>query len=388
VNVVHVFPYSPRISGGHSNAIRAFIESQKLAGVQAMAVAPKFDGPPSDAKFSFPLMEVDSLWTLRWETIARQFGLAAEETVFNFHSVNHRLAPFQRDLKQAGVPYVLTSHGQLGIQTFARWLKKFVYLSLVDHGPRHAAGLHVLTSVVANQLKFVLPGYRGSVLIQGNLITLPDSINLRAGNRSEYGIPPDCCVLLYLGRMDVDIKGLDLIVEAMSFLPPSQFCLVLAGPDWQNGKARLENLARQLGCRDQIRFIGPVYGDKKWELLQLADIFVSPSRREAFSVALAEAMACGLPVVTSTQVNLAPDLMSDGTALVCPLNAESLADAIMTLDTDRDGRLTLGNNGRAWVAVNCNPHRAGERFRDFYRAILDKQKARPQPNQPSPLPAS
>lgn len=349
-----------------------------------MAVAPKFEGQPPEMTFDFPLAEVDSLWALRWETVAKQFGLTAAETVFNFHSVHHRLTPFLKDLRRVGVPYVLTSHGQLGVQTFARWLKKFVYLSFVDHGPRQAAGLHVLTSVVANQLKFVLPGYRGKVLIQGNLITLPDSTSLSPGNRSEFGIPPEPCVLLYLGRMDVDIKGLDLIVEAMSFLPPGRFCLILAGPDWQNGKARLENLANQLGCRDQIKFIGPVYGAKKWELLQLADIFISPSRREAFSVALAEAMACGLPVVTSTEVNLAPDLMSDGTALVCPLDAESLADAIMTLDTDREGRLTLGNNGRAWVAVNCSAQRAGERFREFYRSLLEKQNARPQLDQPAP----
>lgn len=385
MNVVHVFPYSARVSGGHSNAIHAFIRSQRLKGINAVAISPRGDSASPAAAFEFPLVEVDSLWAQRWEGIARSFRIAAGDSLLNFHSVNRRFAPLLQDLRAAGVPHVLTSHGQLGVQTFARWFKKFVYLNFVDWGPRRAAGLHLLTSVVANQIKLVLPGYRGAKLIQGNLINPPEMAALPAMSPGDFGIPPAACRLLYLGRLDVPIKGLDLVVEALSYLPAGEFHLVMAGPDWQNGKARLKRLAAQFGCQNYVHFTGPVYGDRKWGLIRMADIFVSPSRREAFSVALAEAMALGLPVVTSVNTNIAPDLMADGTALACPLDAEALANAIMTLARDRDGRLTLGNNGRAWVEANCNPYRAGERFHEFYGAILARR--RPAGGPPQPVPA-
>jgi glycosyltransferase involved in cell wall biosynthesis len=375
VNVVHVFPYSIRVSGGHTNAIRAFITSQRRAGINAVGLAPGPDAPAPAASFEFPLVELDSPWPRRWETIALALGIGRDRTLLNFHSINHRLAPLMRDLRRVGVPYVLTAHGQLGIQTVGRWFKKFLYLNLVDRQPRQAAGLHVLTGAVAHKLKYVMPGYQGAILVQGNLITPPDLVAIPAAARNEYGIPPEAFILLFLGRLDVPIKGLDLVVAALAQLPANQFCLVLAGPDWQNGKAQLEALANRFGCRKQIRFLGPIYGDKKWELLRLADVYISPSRREAFSVALTEAMACGLPVITSQNVDAAPDLMAAGAALVCPANAAALAKAIVKLATDPAGRRTLGGQGKSWVEAHCNANFAGERFRTFYSSILDRQSA-------------
>ena len=165
MNVVHVFPYSASVSGGHSNAIRAFITSQRQAGINAVGLSPKPDAPGATTPFDFPLVEVDSLWELRWETIATRFGIEANQTILNFHSVNRRFAPLFRDLQRAGVPYVLTSHGQLGVQTLSRWLQKFTYLNLVNRGLYKAAGLQFLTTHAASQLKYLLPGFQGASLV-------------------------------------------------------------------------------------------------------------------------------------------------------------------------------------------------------------------------------
>src|ERR1039458_7980616 len=105
----------------------------------------------------------------------------------------------------------------------------------------------------------------------GSDLTLPTE------SRSDYEIPQDAIVLIFLGRMDVWVKGLDLLVQAFSCLPPDRFRLLMVGPDWQEGRAKLEHLAERFGCRNRIRFLGPIYGDKKWSLLRMADIFVSPS---------------------------------------------------------------------------------------------------------------
>jgi glycosyltransferase involved in cell wall biosynthesis len=374
MNVVHVIPYTPRVSGGHSNAIRSFIASQRAKEINAVGIAPKADEKAAEEAWEFPLVEVDSLWKLQWAPIADRFAIATGSSLVNFHSVNLRFAPLLADLRRAGVPYVLTSHGQLSFQNARHWLKKFFYLNCLDRGPINAAGLHFLTSFAAQRMRFLLLGYKGLTLIQGNLVKVPDLATSRPASRSDYEIPPGVFVLVFLGRIDVWVKGLDLLVEAFSRLPPDRFRLVMAGPDWKGGRARLERLADRFGCRNRIRFLGPIYGDKKWSLLRMADVFVSPSRWEAFSVAQAEAMAVGLPLVTSTKINLALDLREADAALLTPLAVEPLAKAIVTLEVDQERRRAMGNRGRAWAEAHCNPDRAGLRFREFYQSILERSR--------------
>jgi glycosyltransferase involved in cell wall biosynthesis len=372
VNVIHVFPYSPAVSGGHSNAIRSFIACQRAKGINAVAIAPKPEAEAAETRWEFPLAEIDSLWNLRWPSIAERFGITSVNSLLNLHSVNHRFAPFLGDLRQAGVPYVLTSHGQLNFRNAAHWLKKFVYLNFLDRGPRKAAGLHLLTTLADRRLDLLMPGYSGQRLIQGNVVSLPNLAELPAGSRSDFDLPPDAFVLVFMGRLDVWVKGLDLLVEAFACLPSERFRLVMAGPDWQGGKAKLEQLAQRFGCRNRIHFVGPVYGEKKWSLLRMADLFVSPARWDAFSVAHAEALALGLPLVTSDRIAMAADLREADAALLAPLAVEPLAKAICSLEADQELRRTLGNRGKAWAEMNCNPDRAGLLFREYYQSILDR----------------
>src|ERR1035441_9328819 len=224
MNVVHVFPYSAKVPGGHSNAIRSFIACQRAAGLNAVGIATEAEAELAKLTCEFPYAEVGSLWGLRW----------------------------------VGVPYIVTSHGQLSFQTPWRWLKKFVYLNLVNRGPLRAAGLHALTKFAAQRAKYLLPTFHGDVLVQGNLVDLRNLGGSTIASRSDYGIPNDACVLGFLGRLDVHVKGLGLLVEAFSCLPSDRFRLLLIGPDWNGGKAELELQAERFGCKDRIHFTGAI----------------------------------------------------------------------------------------------------------------------------------
>jgi glycosyltransferase involved in cell wall biosynthesis len=142
--------------------------------------------------------------------------------------------------------------------------------------------------------------------------------------------------VLYLGRLH-PLKGLDLLVEAWRSVRSSlvHYCdsasvaddqqtvgsgqsavgsdstharmnsrtnellLVIAGPDEQGTLRALKEQVARLGLEESVKFVGPVYGEEKWRMLRSADVFVLPSRSENFGIVVAEALACGVPVIAT-----------------------------------------------------------------------------------------
>jgi glycosyltransferase involved in cell wall biosynthesis len=102
-------------------------------------------------------------------------------------------------------------------------------------------------------------------------------------------------VFLYIGRLDVRQKGLDLLLRGFSRALRSGLngSLLLAGPDWQGGRATLEKLGKKLGLEENLSFWGGVYGEDKFNILAGADFFVHPSRWEGMSFSVIEALAYG-----------------------------------------------------------------------------------------------
>ena len=125
----------------------------------------------------------------------------------------------------------------------------------------------------------------------------------RQAARQALGLSPDAVIFLYFGRLAPDKCDLLPLLLAFAQLPPeSGAVLVVAGDDTQLrlGPA-LVAVAEQLGCGGRVRAETDVSRQAKLELLSAADVFVSPSEntQESFALTVAEAMASGLPVVTS-----------------------------------------------------------------------------------------
>jgi glycosyltransferase involved in cell wall biosynthesis len=125
--------------------------------------------------------------------------------------------------------------------------------------------------------------------------------------------------LLFLSRIH-EKKGCDLLVEAFASLAGQypEVDLVIAGPDKDGLKAKLAASAQRLGASERIHWPGMLTGDAKWGALRACDAMILPSHQENFGVIVAEALACGRPVLISNQVNVWPDVLEDGTGLVEP----------------------------------------------------------------------
>jgi glycosyltransferase involved in cell wall biosynthesis len=168
-----------------------------------------------------------------------------------------------------------------------------------------------------------------------------------AGNgRPPAGAPVE---VISIGRLDA-MKGYPVLVDAVAQLArdgaPVRLTLVGDGPD----AAMLREQAERQGVAELVSFTGALSAHEVTARLRLADVFCLPSFAEGVPVVLMEAMASGLPVV-STGVMGIPELVRDGVSglLVPPGRPEPLAAALRTLADDPEARRALGAAGRAAV---------------------------------------
>jgi glycosyltransferase involved in cell wall biosynthesis len=125
---------------------------------------------------------------------------------------------------------------------------------------------------------------------------------------------PECRrrrIVLFLGRIH-EKKGCDLLIQAFAEIAPScpDLHLVMAGPEQQDA-TDWRSLAAERGVADRIVWTGMLSGDLKWGALRAAEVFALPSHQENFGLAVVEALACGVPVLISREVNIWREIVRD-----------------------------------------------------------------------------
>jgi rhamnosyl/mannosyltransferase len=165
-------------------------------------------------------------------------------------------------------------------------------------------------------------------------------------------------------------KGLSYLLEAMRGLE-LRACLFIAGDGPQ--RAALERQARELGFRDTVVFLGAYSDEQGVGIRRAGDIFCSPShlRAEAYGLSQIEAMACGLPVV-STDLPWAPAINVDGeTGLVVPpADAGALRQALEKLIADPPLRRRMGEAARVRAEAHFSARAMGRVLRRVYHEVL------------------
>jgi starch synthase len=179
---------------------------------------------------------------------------------------------------------------------------------------------------------------------------IPNGVDV--GEFAEVGTRRDRHELvgLFVGRLDSDQKGLDVLIRAMSKLPQNHPLRIrLVGEDW-GGAELLRHLAQRLGVADRVTMVGKLSRQKVVREFAEADFLVLPSRFEPFGIVLLEAMAAGLPVIAS-RVGGIPEIVAEGETglLVEPDNPDALAEAMRLLSQDEDLRFSMGRTARERV---------------------------------------
>ena len=180
----------------------------------------------------------------------------------------------------------------------------------------------------------------------------PSTGEEKADLRRELGLPEAALVFTYVGRL-VRYKGLPLLLDVWEAVcrerPDARLLLVgPGGDDLHNCEAELRSTVETRGMQDQVCFTGAV--DEVEVYLRASDAFVFPTEEEAFGISLLEAMACGLPAVT-TRVGAIPEVAREDEALlIAPRDPIALKRALLALAARPELRAEVGRKASARAA--------------------------------------
>jgi glycosyltransferase involved in cell wall biosynthesis len=314
--------------------------------------------------------------TLAYVGLATRAVAALGERVDVVHA-HQLLSPASAALAAAalrGPPFVVTAHASGTIGDVA---------SLARQGPlgrgRLLALRHLASAFVA--VSAPIRAELEEAGIPPSLVrSIPNGVDTRRFAPAEpaerrrlrraLGLPPVPAVV-YTGRLSPE-KGVDVLIDAWAESRRrgllGTLCLVGEGPE----RGALERRARDHGVLGAVRFAGAAGDVGPW--LAAADAFVLPSRTEGLSVALLEAMSCGLPVV-ATDVGGTRDAAGGAAVLVPPDDPRALAEALAAILAEPGRAGTLGEAARRRVLSRFGIGGVARRHLELYREVALPRRA-------------
>ena len=177
--------------------------------------------------------------------------------------------------------------------------------------------------------------------------------------------------LLVVISRDTAVKGLRYMLEALAILRQKHNLeLIVVAKETDNSTTK--ELIINLGIKDYVKFIDEIDTAELVNQYRLANIVAIPSIYEGFGLPAAEAMACGVPVVSTTAGAL-PEIVGDAGILVPPADAKALAEAISALVVSPNKRKHLSEMGRKRVMQMFNWRNTAQRTADVYAEAIKFQ---------------
>lgn len=375
MRVLHVIPSAAPEDGGPNEAVRAMARGLARGGwdvtvattraVGSAAVAAEEEGVvfryfprtvPGSWKFSWPLTR----WL--WHN-ARVYDVVHVHALFSYATI-----PGCRSAARVPVPYVLRPLGTLSEWSLAhRAWKKRPYLALIERGHLAAASaIHVTSDAEANDVRRLGYGDRVAVIPLG--VELPE----RKARGPHDGEPLH---VVFLSRLHPK-KNVPLLLRAFARArrEASSVRLTIAGHGEPGYERELARLAGSLGLDGFVRFAGRVDAGEKARLLADAHCFVLPSAHENFGIAVAEALAAGLPVIVSPGVALASDVRAAGAGLVVPAEEGTLAAALIRAARHPAELRAMAARARALARDRLSWDRSCGQLAELYRSLAGTRR--------------
>lgn len=265
----------------------------------------------------------------------------------------------QKEALKRQIPTFITPHGMLEPWILHRnYHKKQLAMLLYQRKSLRKARKLIATAESERQNILKLG-------INNNIAMIPNGIDISTITmKTDWSVKKK---ILYLSRLHQK-KGIELLMETLHQLrcDLDGYKVTIAGDGEPEYLASLKTRVKELGLENIVDFAGAVYGGKKWELFRQSDFFVLPTYGENFGYVVAEALACGTPVIT-TKGTPWEELETAHCGLWIERTKTELSAAIKKLSSlDCDGLRQLGTNGRHLVETKYSSAQVAKSLYKLY----------------------
>jgi glycosyltransferase involved in cell wall biosynthesis len=310
-------------------------------------------------------------YTFSWPLGAWLARHVADFDIVHIHALfSYATLPAAFWARRRGVPYIVRPLGTLnewGMTHRRPWLKKASFRLLEGRIVKHAALMHYTSDRERHEAEKL--DVRTPSAIIPNALSATPAVGVPGEFRRRHALHGRR-IILFLSRLDRK-KGLDLLLRAFADVRRRvpDATLVIAGDGPRELVGQLEAVAEALGIAADVVWTGFLAGQDKQAALADADVFALPSYSENFGIAVAEAMAAGLPVIVSDQVGIHGDIARAAAGLVVACQLGNLTQAMLRLLNDSDLRASMGRNGKRLVATKYSQDAVTGEVLDIYNRI-------------------
>lgn len=301
--------------------------------------------------------------------LAKDFNLLHNHGLWMFPNLYAREASTQNN-----IPLITSPRGMLEAWSLkrSRFKKRLAWWFYEYQNLSHATAFHATSEDEAISIRRA--GFKQPIAVIPDGVCLPEIIEKPSKNIiiEEFPELQNKYWLLFLSRLHPK-KGLETLFHVWNMIS-SQFPdwhLIIAGPDWQGYRVKLESFIEKQSLKERVTFTGMLTGHKKDAILFHSDLFVLPTFSENFGIAIAESLAHGVPVITTKG---AP--WQDLDTYQCgwwlenkpEILAKTLKEGMKLSATERQ---IMGNRGRQLVASKYAWKAISDNMISFYGWILN-----------------
>jgi glycosyltransferase involved in cell wall biosynthesis len=370
MKVVHVISSIDVSTGGPAVSVTSAVQGIIDNSIIDIKLYSSYSENPELVALKFPertvkFFEVNRIGRFKGIGLNKDYG---QFSIFHIHGMwQLSLNQFVNRARRLNLPYILSPHGMLEPWALnqARWKKKIALILYQMRGLKNAACLHVTSEMEARSIR--------ELGLNNPIALIPNPINILPFDLSSFD-RVSSNKILFLSRIHPK-KGIENLINAWQQIPFSiknGWKLEIVG----NGEAKyvgsLKLLINEKKLCGSVSILDPVFGVAKNDVYLSADVFVLPTFSENFGMVIAEAMALGLPVITTKGAPWA-ELETHNAGWWIDIGVEPLALTLSeAMITPKEKLVEMGNNGRELIKEKYSVEKVSNQMVDLYKWVLKK----------------
>jgi len=287
---------------------------------------------------------------------------ASRPDVVHMHSVFvPRQASLARQLLRQGIPYIMTPHGGLAPEVLRQDpIKKSLYAKFFERPRCRAAAMLTASEGEADDVRAFVGD--DDVPIRNMPIGVDTETLGTATWRGNFSARR----LVFLGRFDVHVKGIDVLLAVAGLMRDHEFHLY----GIQDRATREQLRQIRCGCGPNVFFHPPVYGAEKVQVLCDATLYIQLSRSESFGISIAEAMHLGVPCAISEEINIASAFREHDLGLLLPIDSAASSMALTWALQTPEKLRRWSARAREYARTHFDARGAAQRHLELYREVI------------------